>query len=530
MDNIIRKTKSICPECNKILDATVFERDGKVMISKECPEHGRFEEVYWGSYEMYKKAEKFWHDGKGTKNPNTPGGLCPFSCGLCPAHKSHTALLNIVVTNRCDLQCWYCFFYSKKAGYVYEPTLEQIREMLRTAKREKPVPANAVQITGGEPTLRDDLLDIIKMAKEEGYAHVQLNTNGIRLSQDLELAKKIKEAGVNTLYLSFDGVTPKTNPKNHYELPNAVENCRKAGIGIVLVPTLINTVNDHEIGDMIRFGMENIDIVRGVNFQPISLVGRTPKREREKFRITIPDAIRKIEEQTNGEISKDDFYTIPSVVPITHLVEAIKQKPQYEFSCSPFCGMATYVFKRDDGKIIPITRFVDVDGFLEYIQCMADEINNSRIKQIKKWYVLLKAAKNIGKFIDEEKQPKGLDLKKILINIAKRGGDYNSLGKFHVKSMLIGMMHFQDKFNYDIQRVERCIIHYATPDRKIIPFCAFNVLPEIYRDKIQQEYGISIDEWEKKTGKKLEDDVYKRDTEKLKSSPNYHEIYKNFVK
>ena len=121
---LIRKTGSVCPECNSIVGAEVFERDGKVWISKECKQHGPWEELYWGSAEMYRKAERFARDGKGIENPNVDKNapVCPKDCGLCNMHKSHTALANLVLTNRCDLSCWYCFFFAKRLGYVYEPT------------------------------------------------------------------------------------------------------------------------------------------------------------------------------------------------------------------------------------------------------------------------------------------------------------------------------------------------------------------------------------------------------------------------
>ena len=501
----IKDTKSLCPECLKIIPAEIFERDGKVWISKNCTEHGDFEELYWGDYEMYKKATKFAHDGKGIANPNSHGSKeCPMNCGLCKNHKSQTALGNIVVTNRCDLQCFYCFFYAKAMGYVYEPTQEQIRMMLKKMREEKPVPCNAVQLTGGEPTSREDIVDIIKIAKEEGYDHIQLNTNGIKFSQSLEFAQKIKDAGVKTLYMSFDGTTEKTNPKNHWEVPKVLENCRKIDMRVVLVPTVINTVNDHDVGNILRFGIKNMDAVSGVNFQPVSLVGKIAKADRKKFRITIPDVIKKIEEQTDGMITRDDWYPVPTVTPVTHFIEALIKKPQYELSSHPACGMATYIFM-DGDKVIPLPRFVDVEGFMSYLNEKADELNKGGNRVVTSMKVLGK----IGSFIDKEKQPKGLDLKNILFNALVKH-DYNALGAFHHKSMLIGMMHFQDLYNYDIERVERCCVHYAQPDGSIIPFCTFNVIPQKYRDQIQEKFSSSIPDWEKKTGKKLEDDLYKR--------------------
>jgi hypothetical protein len=495
------KTQSLCPECVRVIDAVVYEEDGKVKIRKICEEHGEFVDIYWGDAEIFKRASKFAHDGYGIETPITEFKTCPFSCGLCGNHISHTALLNIVLTNRCDLACWYCFFYARRAGYVYEPDLETIRRMVRVAKNMKPVGCNAVQLTGGEPTLRDDLFDIIRVIKEEGYDHVQLNTNGVRIAREQDFARKVKEAGVNTVYLSFDGVDEKTNPKNYQEIPQALDNCRNAELGVVFVPTVIRTVNDHQLGDIIRFAADNIDVVRGVNFQPVSLVGSMPKRERERFRITIPDCIKLIEEQTDGEISRDDFYPVPSVAPVSWFVEAVTGRPQYALTTHFACGMATYVFK-ENGKLLPITRFVDVEGLLEFLNEKAESIRHSRIKSIK----ALKDIIDLRKFVDSSKGPKGFNVAKILFQVLVRH-DYSTLGEFHHRSLFVGLMHFQDLYNYDLQRVQRCEIHYASPDGRIIPFCTFNVLPELYRDKIHEKYGIPIEEWEKRTGRRLRDDI-----------------------
>ena len=514
----IRETKSICPECNKILPANVFERDGKIWIRKTCPDHGQIEELYFGSAEMYYKFAKFLHDGKGVENPNVllEKGACPTNCGLCKNHLSHSGLANLVITNRCDLTCWYCFFYAKKGvegAYVYEPSLESIREMVRVLRAERPVPGNAVQITGGEPTLRSDLEDIVKICKEEGVEHVQLNSNGINLAQNPNLVRRLRNSGVNTVYMSFDGVTPKTNPKNHWEVPIAIENCRQAGLGIVLVPAVIKNINDHELGDIIRFGQRNMDIVHAVNFQPVSLTGRITKSEREKYRITIPDCIERIEKQTNGEVEKESWFPVPSCVPVTHFVEALTKRPRYELSTHFACGAGTYVFA-DGDKLVPIGSFVDIEGLLEYLEEKADELKAGA----NKYLVIGKMLAKIGTFIDKNKQPKGLALSKLLFNALVKH-DYRSLGAFHHKSMFLGMMHFMDKYNYDQERVRRCEIHYLSPDLRIIPFCSFNVIPEWYRDATQPKYGIPIDQWEREHKTTIDEGLYKGALRKGKNHP-----------
>src|SRR5512136_1628621 len=303
--NPIKNTKSICPECLKALDATIFEDGGKVFIKKVCPEHGPFEELYWSDYDQYMRAETFRCDGEGIENPRTQTvNGCPYDCGICPEHKSHTALAIIDVTNRCNLKCPVCFANASAAGYVYEPTPADIEGMLVNLRKNDPVPATALQFSGGEPTIRNDLFDLVRRAKELGFRHVEINTNGLRISQDPEYAKQLKAAGVSTIYLQFDGLTPDVYKfiRGADLLPikmKAIRNLRDAGIhSIVLVVTLVKGVNDSQLGDIIDFAVSNFDVVRCVNVQPVSLCGRLPAEERAKMRITIPDFMKLVEEQT----------------------------------------------------------------------------------------------------------------------------------------------------------------------------------------------------------------------------------------
>ena len=509
---LLKFNQSLCPGCvdeekwdGMKIDCLVYVKDNKVWMIKQCQEHGAVKELYWSDYEMYKKAERFQDPGIKILNPNIDKSEfeinCPTDCGLCVEHESHTGLGNIVLTNICDLTCWYCFFYAKEGEPVYEPTMDQIKLMLNRMRDEKPVGANAVQLTGGEPTLREDIGEIIKAAREIGYEHVQLNTNGINLSKSLELCQKIKDAGSHVLYLSFDGVTPQTNPKNYWEATGAIETCKKAGLRIVLVHTVIGGVNDHELGDIIRFGMKNIGTVRAVNFQPVSLVGRMPDRLRKKQRITIPGAIKRIEEQTDGQIGKEHWFPVPCAKQITDFIEAIKEEPKYRLSIHFACGMATYAFKSGN-RIVTLPEFFDVEGFFEYLAELTKEINNSKMKSIRKPWTLAKLAYNIRKYVDNEKKPKELKFVKMLTG-AMRGGNYHGLADLHHNSLFIGMMHFQDPHNWDIDRIHKCDIHYASPDGRVLPFCTFNVIPALYRDKLQNKYSIPPAEWEAKTGKKI---------------------------
>lgn len=485
---VIKKTKSLCPECLNIVDAEVYEDQDKIMIRKECKEHGKFENTYWSSSEIYHIASDYDYEGKGLENPQTAlEGVCPSNCGLCPEHESHTILGLIDVTNRCNLRCPVCFANAAVAKFVYEPTYEEIRQMLRNLRSNLPVPAPAIQYAGGEPTVRKDIVELVKLATEEGFTHVQIATNGIKLAKNPDLPGQLKDAGLNTVYLQFDGVTeePYLKIRGRNLLPTkleAIENCRKADMGIVLVPTLVKGINHDQIGEIIRFAAENIDVIRGVVFQPVSFAGRTPSEEVEQQRVTIPDFERFVEEQTDSEIKVEDFYPASSVLPVSEFIGALEGEPKVEFTCHPHCGSATYVFI-DGDKLVPITRFIDVDRFFNLLADSSEDITDGGM--LAKSKVLARATIQLPKTISLSKTPESLDIKNILIKVFK-DRSYDALGDFHHKSLLISCMHFMDPWNFDHDRVKRCVIHYAVPDGRIIPFCTMN---NIYRQQIEKEFA-----------------------------------------
>lgn len=490
---VIKKTKSLCPECLDIVDAEVYEDQDKIMIKKECKEHGKFENTYWSNSEIYYIASDYDYKGRGILNPQTPvEGDCPSNCGLCPEHESHTILGLIDVTNRCNLRCPVCFANAAVSKQLYEPSYEEIRGMLRNLRNNKPVPAPAIQYAGGEPTVRKDIVELVKLATEEGFTHVQIATNGIKIAKDPELPVKLKEAGLNTVYLQFDGVTEepyiKIRSRNILSTKlEAIENCRKAGMGIVLVPTLVKGINHDQIGDIIRFAADNIDVIRGVVFQPVSFAGRTPSEEVENQRITIPDFEEYVEEQTESQIKVEDFYPASSVLPVSEFIEAMEGEPKVNFTCHPHCGSATYVFI-DGDELVPVTRFIDVDRFFNLLANSTDDMTNGGL--VAKSKVLARATLQLPKTISLSKTPESLDIKNILIKVF-RERSYGALGDFHHKSLLISCMHFMDAFNFDHDRVKRCVIHYAVPDGRIIPFCAMNSL---YRPDIEKKFAKPLKE------------------------------------
>lgn len=506
---VLRKTQSICPECLKkgkltMLDAEIVEDKGKIYLIKKCKKHGKIKELYAGNAELYKKFMKYFMTGDGVTNPQVAGINCPLDCGICARHKTSTILANIDVTNRCNQCCWYCFANSFAAGYVYEPTFEQIRDMLQNLRAQRPVACPAVQFSGGEPLIHNNIVKIVQTARELGFDEIQIATNGIEFARRPGLAKQLRDAGLDVAYLKFNGITSKTAPENHTIMRKILEELRKAGLNAVLVPTIIKGFNDHEIPEILKFALSNLDVIRGVNFQPISFVGRIDKineKNRKAERITMQDVIMKVEEGI-PQISRNAWYPVPFVVPVSRFVSALKKESMPEFTTHAICGAATYVFLDEEKGIVPITEFVDVEGFMKFLEEQTPTLKN----KFGKTKVTISLIKNISKLINKEKAPKGFSLQNLLGNVLLKGS-FESLGKFHYKTLFIGIMHFQDAWNYDIERLERCAIHYAVPDGRIIPFCAFNTLP-LYRRDIEKKFSVPVKEWEKRNNRKIKDDLF----------------------
>lgn len=481
--NVIRETVSLCPECLRRIPADLVENRNKIYMHKKCPEHGFFSDLYWGDYELYKKYMKWFQVGeKGVNNPNTKKILnCPYDCGLCPNHKTSTLLANIDVTNRCNLNCPVCFANANKAGYLYEPTKEEIIKMLDTLANQTPARNLAIQFSGGEPTIRDDIVDLIRIAKEKGFKQVQIATNGFKLASDLGFCRKLGEAGLCVAYLSFDGVTPEPHisKAGFNTLPaklKAIENIRKANAntGVVLVPVVIRGVNDSQLFDIVRLGIDNLDIVRAVNFQPISFVGRVDKKKVREMRITIPDVLKLIEEQSDGTLTVDDFYPVPAITAFVELVSKIKRKVFANLRTHPICGAGAYLIK-DKDKLISLTELIDIEMLFE----LSKEMNE---KGVSLTHLFLK----LPQLIKLSKFSKSREMVSLIKDILMHG-NFESTVRFHNTSVLfIGIMHFMDAYNFDLERSERCCIHYAVPGAKVMPFCSFNT---IHRPMIEKKFS-----------------------------------------
>jgi uncharacterized radical SAM superfamily Fe-S cluster-containing enzyme len=481
-ENSLKDTSSICPECHQVVGAKLIEKDGQVLMVKSCPEHGTYQDVYWSDIEQWNRARGYSVIGGGLENPRTEISKgCPYDCGICPNHKSQTILSIIDVTNNCNLKCPICFANATAAGYSYQPTLDQIHSMIDNLASNRPVSAKALQLSGGEPTLRDDLPEIVDYAHKAGIHHVEVNTNGIRIANDTNYLQRLVDVHVSSFYLQFDGVTPEPYKTTRgvdllSTKMRALENLRAVGHdSTVLVVTLVKGINDNQLGGIINFAAQNHDIIRCVNVQPVSITGRIDRDKLADYRITIPDFMKLVEEQTNGQLRTSDFFPVPSVVPFARAVGALKGHRFPEFTMHEHCGMATFAFV-EDGKMVPITRYADVDGFMSSMNEVAELANAGH--KVKANFEMIRSLRHLK-----------VKVLGPLIGGVIREGSYEALGKVMRSIIMIGAMHFMDPYNFDLERVQRCGIHYAVPDGRIIPFCTMNSL---HREKIERQVAKTL--------------------------------------
>ncbi len=499
-----KTVQTLCPECCKVIPGLQFEEDGKVMMEKTCPEHGQFTDCIFSDARLYLKMEEWeFGDMPGIANPiNNQGAAskCPDDCGMCSLHTSHAALANVDLTNRCNMTCPVCFANANAAGYLYEPSFEQIRGMLQTLRDMRPVDSRVVQFSGGEPTIHPQFVEILALAKEMGFTHIQAATNGLLFADSLEFTQRCKDAGLSTIYLQFDGVTDDIYLRTrgeplHEKKMKVIENCRQARIKIVFVPTVVKGINDHQLGDILRVAINNVDTVSGISFQPVSFTGRISRKELEEKRFTQADLAHALAKQTGFVDPYNDWFPLSSVTPFSKLIAAVEQRGVPTISAHPHCSSGTYMFVDEKSrKAIPVTQFVDYPAMIQDIEKLAQKVDKSWIKS--KYYHGVSAWASLKKHFHQELAPPGLTFEKFLNTIQgmtnKKLGREGMDGTFTYRTLLVAAMHFMDHYNFDVERVKRCVIHYAAPDGKLYPFCTYNSGPT-YREKIEKQYSIPFE-------------------------------------
>ena len=488
-----RTVQTLCPECSAVIVGRYFVEDDAVLIEKNCPEHGYFRDIINRDVKLYFKAA-YWSfaEQSGLTNPAAPGDtICPADCGLCGRHQSGPCLANLDLTNRCNLNCPICFANANAVGYVYEPDFEQVVAMMQSLRDLRPTPATAIQFSGGEPTLHPHFHDIIGRAAAMGFSNIQIATNGLKMA-DYDFARRARDAGLHTLYLQFDGVGPDiyrtTRGRDIWpDKLQALENCHRLDLKVCLVPTIIKTVNDDQVGAIFNFAVENIDVVSGISYQPVCFSGRIDTRQRLQQRYTLGDLAHDIA-AASGAVVERDFYPLSIILPLAQLLESVSGDPKIKPSCHTDCAFGSYFLISPEKKVYPFPAVLDIEAMFVGMDRLARKFarHPGRLGPLDNLAML----RLFKKVFRPERAPAGLDiagLRAAMAGMVDKNKGRGTSGGNNYRTLMAAGMHFQDCYNYDVERVKRCVIPYATP-AGIFPFCAYNSGPA-YRSFVERLFA-----------------------------------------
>ena len=539
-----RTTDSLCPECVKQaraaimsgekdwqdlvhekvgeVKAHIIERDGQVWMVKECPIHGRCEDLMAVDSEFLSWIES-----------NFPGRDIPahndeklHHHGSSTVRYGRGSVLTVDLTNRCNMMCDPCFMDANQVGYVHELSWEEIKEILDNAIQVKPRRQMSVQFSGGEPTMHPYFLDAVRYARKVGYNSVQAATNGIEFAKSKEFAHKAFEAGMRYAYLQFDGIGNDANSHRHvgnlFDVKlRAIENMHEAGIEIVLVTTIVNNVNNDQVGPIVKFAMENPGKIAFVSFQPVSFTGRdediTPERRMHQ-RYTLSHMASDVSKQVGKIEPTRDWFPISLISPFADFAD-LAAGPEAQWGhlncgCHPNCGVGTAVMVNKKTKEwAPVPKFLNIPGLIRDMQKVTDA---ARGKKFSSLLMVLALLKNYRAF----DAPPSLNLRDVWMKFDKtwavsKGSEkkygrtspdrtYEDAMKRREEDpwnfLFIAGMWFQDLFNYDFRRTEMCIIPYATQLGEV-SFCAYNTGIG-WRKIIENMYkNATVAQWYKTHGK-----------------------------
>jgi uncharacterized radical SAM superfamily Fe-S cluster-containing enzyme len=526
-----RQTDSLCPECTKeargkvlsgdldldafiaenpgAIRAQILEQDGRVLMVKECPKHGRFEDVLSVDPAFLARIEGLF-PGRDFEAPKTKLR----EHGASSIKYGRGSVLTVDLTNRCNMMCDPCFMDANQVGFVHELEWDEVQKILDDSLSIKPRRQLSVQFSGGEPTLSPHFLRAIEYSREVGYFCVQCASNGIRFAQEPEFCHEAKRAGLRLCYLQFDGVTNEAN--SHRKVGNlfdvklrAIENLAAAGIDVVLVVTVVNGVNNDQVGPIVQFAIDNADKITVVSFQPVSFTGRDEDIQLEQRlaqRYTLSHLAHDLHDQLGATEPMRDWFPLSAMNPFSDVVD-VMQGLGSEFGalkcgCHPNCGIGTILLVNKRTKqMVPLTQFLNLEQILADMQRIADA-GRSRTE------TMAGMAMSFLRNFDARKAPEGYGIaelvKQCLSQMGARGGRVGAsegdAHEFEWRFLFVAGMWFQDLFNYDFRRTEMCIIPYGTQLGEV-SFCAYNTGVGFRQIVEKMKHTATVAEWYRTRGR-----------------------------
>jgi hypothetical protein len=487
-DTLLDQVRSLCPACGENVTASIFEREGMVYQRPNCSKHPNQEALIFSDAAFYRKLDAWNQRLFPSSTEIVEQGSHSAADGCSGFHSVNDPSLAVMdITNRCNYKCPVCFAEINGDGDYYSLDLEQIRKMLQSLL-DRPNPCRNIQFSGGEPTLHSQFPEVVRMARDLGFTHIQAATNGSRFA-DPDYVRICEDSGLHTLYLQFDGVNDDVYLKLRGQRLldkkiKIVENIAQSNMRIVLVPVIAASVNVDQIGPIFQFALEYSKHITGISMQPAALVGRIAlPDESESFNLaTMATAFG---QQTGLTRFPEDWFPLNAVSTITRAVSRIRHAEGTNPACDAHCSLGTFFCIDDDNKPHCLTRFFDLDRFFRGLHdAPVQEPQGALRQQISR----LKELWRFSDCFDKQNAPKGLTFQRLLRSLDN--WDEKSVGRGPAwfrrgfNGMFVAGMHFMDARSYNFRRLQRCIIQYVTTNREVLPFCCYNAGP---RYRIEEE-------------------------------------------
>jgi uncharacterized radical SAM superfamily Fe-S cluster-containing enzyme len=524
-----RATKSLCPECNReavnsvlhhqkgldtfiedpgVIDAQLVEEAGRILMRKACDKHGPLEDVISSDADFTKRMESLYF---GQDYDRSDSAARSASGCACSVEKGRGCFLIVDLTNRCNMKCSPCFMDANNLGYVNEMTLEEVKQIFDNARAIKPQREMAVLFSGGEPTIAPVFLDAVRYAKSAGFDRLLVATNGIKFAEDPAFVQEAHEAGLHGVYLQLDGATNAANlhrgVANLFDVKcKALENIKNAGMRSTLQVTVVNGLNDKSIGEIVQFGLNNIDKIQGVVFQPVMFAGRDARvgdEDRYERRYTLADLAHGVAEQLPNDIQvMRDWFPMSVYSALAHLIDQMNPDsalgsvysdihPNHGQSCPLVVDQASK-------KFVPLAKFFDVEGFLRDVRVIGDCFTG-------KFLTKMRVATSIARNLRLELAPEGFTLSDAA-NLfhqmyVREKHETSGVVEGRWRLFIVAGMWFQDLFNIDLTAIKMSSTLVATNTQDgEISFCAYNAggwrtLVEDLNEKVQ------LPEWHSRHGR-----------------------------
>lgn len=483
--------QTVCPHCfaerqrasdeaDVWKDGMLVSHSGSIWMRRYCDVHGATESLYEEDALLWQRR-RGWSTPTSTITPDRPGHMGGFPDayreGLPASHAQHTCILLLNVTERCNYGCKACFASAKPPGVTEpvdeKPTADEILATVHTMIEREGGRLGVLMLSGGEPTVRRDIIEIMQRLSVLPITRIMLNTNGrVIADDDVLLDFLARHRRQIEVYLQFDGFEGNT----HHVLRNedvldeklrASARMNERGIFHTLVVTVMRGVNEEETGRIIQHGLDS-PYCSGVALQPMFGSGRFPGYD-PMDRTTPTGLLKRLSGWTDGALTADDFVPLP---------------------CSHRdCCDISYLMKLSDGSWKSLPQLIGRDRLREWIHIVANTITFDGLSA--PLVDMLKSG-SLTKVLSEQMGPGAPQLAMEVARMCncvpglldKLGGIWQRLGgkpggeradgnELATRGFRITVKQFMDANTFNSDRIRQCCVHTGSfeEDPRRLSFC-----------------------------------------------------------